>query len=358
MKKSKATIKDVAKLAGVSSATVSMVLSGSDKFPEETCRKVIDACNALGYVRKEIMRAERSEEKVLVAVVPTLANQYFVKATGAMQRRAKELGYSLLVFETMRSRSQEGRIIQICRDFPFAGVIFCYPPENSMHMAQLEMAKPVIHIYDKGAYDTESNLAIDGLRVGSSIGKHLMSLGHEKIFYLCLDFETKQVMRVRRLEGIRRVYRDAGYDAEKVVRVATPQLYLPKSRHSPDGYELGYLLTKELLEREEDFTAVVGLNDMIAVGAMDAILDAGKRIPEDYSVVGVDNTNVSRYRGISLTTVESYPVQSGQEAIEVLVRRLEKTEFLAGIEDSAEGVTQIEYYPKLIARKTTGSARK
>ena len=88
MKKTKVTIKDVAALAGVSPATVSMILNGSNKFPEQTCRKVIDACNQLGYVRGELLRAESTEDKVLVVVVPTLSNLYFVKAVGAMQRRA------------------------------------------------------------------------------------------------------------------------------------------------------------------------------------------------------------------------------------------------------------------------------
>ncbi|MEA5012443.1 MAG: LacI family DNA-binding transcriptional regulator [Angelakisella sp.] len=354
MKKTKVTIKDIAKAAGVSAATVSMVLNGSNKFPEQTCRKVIDACNELGYVRGKLRQAESMEDKVLVVVVPTLSNLYFVKAVGAMQRRAKDLGYSLLVFETLRERTQEARIIHICTSFPFAGVIFYYPPENSMHMAQLEAAKPVIHIYDKDVYDNENNLAIDGLRVGSVIGKHLLSLGHEKIVYLCLDFETKQVMRVRRLEGLRSVYRAAGYDPEKSVMVCTPQLLLPKSRTSPDGYELGYLLTKQLIERNVDFTAAVGLNDMIAIGAMDAIIDAGKKVPEDYSVCGCDNTSASHYRGISLTTVDSYPIQSGQEAIEFLVRKLEHTNFFDDMEENPEGTTQIEYYPKLIIRKTSG----
>ena len=90
---------------------------------------------------------------------------------------------------------------------------------------------------------------------------------------------------------------------------------------------------------------------------VDAILDAGKRIPEDYSVCGCDNTSVAHYRGISLTTVNSYPIQSGQEAIELLVRKLEHEDMFS-VEEDPDGITQIEYYPKLIVRKTTGPCRK
>ena len=93
MKSSKVTIRDVAAKAGVSPSTVSMILNGSSRFPEQTCRKVVDACNELGYVRGELLRTESNREsKALVAVVPTLSNLFFVKAVGAMQRRAKERG--------------------------------------------------------------------------------------------------------------------------------------------------------------------------------------------------------------------------------------------------------------------------
>ena len=94
MKKTKVTAKDVAKRAGVSPATVSMILSGkgSSKFPEKTCRRVIDACNELGYVRNGLLRSSVPDDKVLVAITPTLSNLYYVHMVEAMQRRAKELG--------------------------------------------------------------------------------------------------------------------------------------------------------------------------------------------------------------------------------------------------------------------------
>lgn len=358
MKTKKITIADVAKHAGVSASTVSMILNGKNKFPEKTYRRVIDACNELGYVRGDTFRAERGEGKVLIAVVPTLANLYFVHIAGAMQRKAKELGYSLLTFETFRERAQEARIIQICHDFPFAGVLFLYPPENDMLLKQLEKKKPVVFIYDKGAYDNASIFEFDGLQVGAVIGEHLFALGHRRIAFLTLDFEMKQVMRARRLEGLRSVYKANGFDPLQSVVACTPETELIHSKTRPDGYELGYLLMQRLIERKADITAVVGLNDMIAIGAMDAIIDAGKRVPEDYSVCGVDNVSAARYRGVSLTSVDSYPAQTGYEAVNFLVRRIEQEGGLSDMEDVPESIMRIEYIPKLIVRKSTGPRRK
>lgn len=142
MKMPRVTAKDVAKRAGVSEATVSMILNGkSSKFPEKTCRRVIDACNELGYVRNASIKANALEEKVLAAITPTFSNLYYVHMVEAMQRRAKELGYSLMTFNTFREIHQETGIMQICSQFPIAGVFFLYPPE---YMTVGTLAPPTI----------------------------------------------------------------------------------------------------------------------------------------------------------------------------------------------------------------------
>lgn len=354
----KVTITDVAKRAGVSPATVSMVLNSTKKFPEKTYRMVIDACNELGYVRSDAYRAGQADQKTFIAIAPTLANFYFVHAVQAMQSKAKELGYSVVTFETLRERKEEARIIQICRDFPYAGVIFFYPPENSLFLDQLEAAKPVVFIYDRGVLSNSNIFEFDGVRVGSLIGEHLFELGHRKIAFLTLDFEMKQVMRVRRLEGLRSVYQAHGFDPMESVVLCTPETELPRLKNTPDGYELGYLLAKSLLERDTDVTAFVGLNDMIAIGAMDAVIDAGKCVPKDYSICGTDNIAAAGYRGISLTTVESFSTQVGHEAIELLARKIEGTDFVSGQGNNPKGTMRIEYAPKLIVRKSTGPCKK
>lgn len=358
MKKEKISAKDVAKYSGVSPATVSMILNGkSSKFSEDTCRKVINACNELGYVHSISFRTNSSADKVLIAVVPTFSNLYFVHAVESMQHRAKELGYSLLTFDTCRERTQEALIIRICNCSPFAGVVFFYPPENNLLLQQLELSKPVLHIYEKDIYSESNILEFDSVRVGSIIAKHLYEYGHRRIAFLSMNLETKQTVRSRRLTGLQSVYEKNGLDPKESVLLCTPETELPRAKTAPEGYELGYMITQKLIERKENITAIVGLNDMVAMGAMDAIIDAGLRVPEDYSVCGCDNTSIAKYRRISLTSVDSYPVQSGREAVDFLVKKIEHTDFLSGMEDNPTGVTRIEYFPRLIARKSTGPAK-
>jgi LacI family transcriptional regulator len=352
----KVTARDVAKHAGVSAATVSMILNGKNdsKFPEKTCRRVIDACNELGYARTGIVRTKALDDKVLVAIAPTLSNLYYVHMVESMQQRAKELGYSLLAFNTFREIAQETHIMQICNQYPFAGMFFLYPPENNMLLQQVGWSKPVIHIYDKGVHNNADILELDGFRVGAITGEYLLKLGHERIAFMTSTFETKQVTRIRRLEGLRSVYEAHHYDPVESVLVCSPEQELPEAKVIPEGYELGYLMTKRLIERNEDVTAFVAVNDMIAIGVMDAIIDSGKQVPEDYSVCGCDNTSASKYKRISLTSVESYARQTGREAVDILVRKIEGGNRISELEDSPDGITRVEYFPKLIIRRSTG----
>lgn len=358
MATAKVTAKDVAKRAGVSPTTVSMILNGESnrKFPEKTCRRVMDACNELGYIRN-VARTNEAAEKVLAAIAPTFSNWYYVQMAEAMQQRAKELGYSLMVFNTFREIHQETHAMQICSQLPIAGMLFLYPPENTMLLQQIGWKKPVIHIYDKNSMSDKDVFELDGFQIGKLIAEHLIQLGHERIALISSTFETKQITRVRRLEGLRAAYKIAGFDPVQSVLACYPEKELADVKMPPEGYELGYIITKRLLERGEDVTAFVAVNDMMAVGVMDAITDAGFRIPDDYSVCGCDNTSICKYRGISMTSVESYAKQTGREAVDVLIRKIESGSAASELDDSPDGITRVEYFPKLIARRSTGPRR-
>lgn len=355
----KVTAKDVAKLAGVSTATVSMVLNGQGegKFPQKTCRRVLDACRELGYKKGGSFLKSNIDEKVLIAIIPSYSNLYYVETVEAMQKRAKELGYAILTFNTFQQMDQEATILQICSKFSVAGIIYLYPLENEILLQQMDWKLPTIHIYDKDIYMDIDILERDSHRVGYALGEFLIKLGHERIAYVTSSMNTKQLARIRRLEGLREVFAEYGYDAEKCVIACSPDTENLGMKVIPEGYDLGYLLMKCLLERQEDVTGIVAVNDVIAVGVMDAITEAGKRIPQDYSVCGCDNINMTRFRGISLTAVDSYSVQSGRTAVDMLVKKIEGGSGLR-MGDGPSEISRIEYFPKIMIRDSTGPRKK
>ena len=121
-------------------------------------------------------------------------------------------------------------------------------------------------------------------------------------------------------------------------------------------YKMGYYLTKELLREDKNLTAIVGMNDMIAFGIMDAVLESKLRIPADISVVGCDNTVYSSFRSISLTTIDHYVPLKGRDACDIILRKIQS---LRESQDGKEPLStyHVEYEPKLIVRRSTSYAR-
>ena len=121
-------------------------------------------------------------------------------------------------------------------------------------------------------------------------------------------------------------------------------------------YSMGYKLTMELLDEGREFTAIAGQNDMMAIGALDALHEARIHVPKDVSVIGCDNIFYSGIRKISLTTIDHFVALKGRDACDIILRKIdEQDRFLT---DSAPvSLYNIEYTPKLIARRTTGYVR-
>lgn len=353
MKGKKVTAKNVAELAGVSPTTVSMILNGGNenKFPEETCRRVIAACKELGYVRK-ITFKETDATKVIAAVVPSFSNLSYVHTLEAMQQRAKELGYTLISFNSFREVAQEAAIAKICTQFPIAGIIVCYPFEDDTLPQLIETDKPLMFHCNKGDCRHATVLEIDGLRMGTLIGEHLLGLGHRRVAFVSSTFNTKQSTRAQRLEGLRSAYSANGFDPDQCIGVYTPDTELMENNFPMEGYELGFTIAQRIIQRDEDITAFVTINDMIAIGIKDAIITAGKRVPEDYSVCGCDNTDLSKYETVSLTTVDAYSRQTGRELVNIMVKKINSNP--AEENRNPEGITRVEYYPKLVIRGSTG----
>ena len=132
--------------------------------------------------------------------------------------------------------------------------------------------------------------------------------------------------------------------------------YLKESKDYYDVVLMGYYLTKELLREDKNLTAIVGMNDMIAFGIMDAVLESKLRIPADISVVGCDNTVYSSFRSISLTTIDHYVPLKGRDACDIILRKIQS---LRESQDGNEPLStyHVEYEPKLIVRRSTSYAR-
>lgn len=356
MKKRRPTAKDVAQLARVSQSTVSMILNNYKNihFTEETKTRVLEACNQLGYRTFGNSRLESIAGKILLVVCPTLQNTHYTKVITGIQQRARELGYTPLTMCTRRRDDEEANVIHICRELRVAGVALIYQPENKAILQLLNMQIPIVQVYEKTGNLGLNTIELDNYKIGWLIAEHLVGLGHRYIAHVSKPLTEKQPARIRRVEGIRAYMESYGLDPQEYLRVSTVETEHLQG-HSPlEGYETGYLLASHLVDSGAPVTAFAATNDTVAYGIMDAILERGKRIPQDYSVCGCDNLQDSKYQRISLTTVEPYTMEKARDAVDLLVREIESQNIEIPKEDGPISITRIEYAPRLIARKSTG----
>lgn len=358
MKKRKVSAKQVAERAGVSQTTVSMVLNNYENtsFSEETKERIFKACDELGYKASPGRSVNRDSSQILLAVCPSMLNPHYVKAIVGIQQRAAELGYEVIVYSTQRSRSKEACLVQLCRAMNVAGVLLTYRPDNQSAFRLISMEFQLVQLYEKFGNDDVNALETDNFKVGYAVTNHLIELGHKYIAVVSRPMEDNQPARVRRVDGVKSAMAAHGLDHQTYLTVATLQK-CGFGTLTLEGYETGYLLAGHLLDTEPKITAFVATNDIMAYGIMDAILERGKRIPQDYSVCGCDNLLYSKFRRLSLTTVEEYVEERGRDAVDILVQKIKLKNASSLDEGSPVSITKIEYEPKLLVRKSSGKAR-
>ena len=350
------TAKQVAEFAGVSQATVSMILNNysNASFTDETRKKVLDACNMLGY-RGTIQNGIK-EENILLVVLPSCNNLSYSVQLSVVQARASEAGYICITLNTFRDSRLENSILQCIKTLPVAGAVFLYQPENLSILERASVLKPCVVVCDKNLDIKVDSVIVNGFGIGKIIAEHMIQLGHKNVAYIATDINRKYVTRVQRLEGIRTTYREYGF-SDDAIRLVTLKNERISPRGTVDDYAAGTLLTNRFLEKYGDkYTGIIGYNDMICLGILDALKRNNKRVPQDYSVMGCDNIHLSEMSNVSLTTVEHYHHLRAKDAVDMLLRKIDEDVY--HITDiSATGITRVEYEPKIIIRSSTKAVK-
>ena len=351
------TAKDVAEYAGVSQSTVSMILNNYENvsFTAETRKKVLDACNALGY--KGLTSTGMQNEKVILVVLPSCENLCYTSLVSAVQRKASEYGYTCLTLSTFRRPKLENSILQCIKSMPLAGVIFLYQPESISLLERAANLKPCVLTCDRNLDVKLDTIEVNSYNIGKLVGEHMIDQGHTQVAYIATHIGSKYVTRMQRLAGLKSIYKDHGY-GEDAVRLVTLESEGIRSRGDANDYNVGVELTNRTLDKYgNSITAMIGYNDMICLGILDAIKKRGFQVPRDYSVIGCDNIPLSAMESVSLTTVEHYPHLRARDATELLIKKI--TNIQENTTDlSAAGITRVEYEPKLIIRSSTRSIKK
>ena len=356
----KAGVSQATEKAGVSQATVSMVLNKkyNVSFSRETVEKVEQAARELGYqLPSRKNKKDSKKEKLIVVFCPTLTSPYYVLLLQGVEAVANKQGYGVFICNTQRDARLEEKYLRMMHTIQPQGIIYsCNPnPDFQQQVEQLAQTIPLVIISNKEKTTTVDAINQDNTVVGKMMARHLLDLGHRDVAFITPPLTRRQWQRSKRVNGFVKEFEKEGLKEHVIIKAADESIDSRIPRMDTE-YSMGYQLTMELLEEGREFTAIAGQNDMMAIGALDALHEAKIHVPRDVSVIGCDNIFYSSIRRISLTTIDHFVALKGQDACDIIIRKIDTRE--RALTDSAPiSLYNIEYTPKLISRRTTGYAK-
>lgn len=335
------TLKDIAREAGVSVATVSKVLRDEPEtfIGASTREKVAAAARRMGYRQNLHARSLRTGKSELIGLMAFNVNiRVALLRLQAVDQAVRARGYRTAVWSASGQLDAEQRALDECQSQMADGLILVHPSaELSAEALQplLDAGTPIVTL------EPVPGAALDCVTVDRRYGtylavRHLLELGHRRIALLHGDqrYETDR----GRTAGYRMACEEAGLEIDR-------SLWLEAGA----GYRAGYEAARELLSRRLGPTAVFCNNDENAIGAMRAFREAGLRIPQDLAVVGFDDLEVAEFAAVPLTTVSQPISEQARQAVDRLFARIERPA-------EAHLPETVALAPSLIVRESSGGS--
>jgi LacI family transcriptional regulator len=322
-----ATIRDVARRAQVSVASVSRVLNRLENVSAETRARVTDAIRDLGYVPHAGARSlSLARTNAIGVVLPDFHGEFFSEFVRGMDREASRRGYMLLLSNVHAGSEQSTSAMRALRG-RVDGLVILAPHLSLDELADAVPARtPSVLINTRGDAGGRPGVRLDNEAGAEAVADHLVSLGRKRIIHIA--GASGNIDAIERAEAFVAAVRRRG------ARVETVQ--------GDFAEQSGEDAIEALLKAGQQFDAVFAANDMMASGALQALGRAGVRVPEDVAVVGFDDIPLARH--IGLTTVQVHIAELGERALDRLISILEGAEDLGG---------QELHKPELVIRSTT-----
>lgn len=348
MNKNNVTIYDIAREAGASPATVSRVLNNS-KHPikPEMRERIMETSRRLGYIPNLQARSLKNQTSTTIGIIiPSIENPFYPSIVRGIEDEIVSRNYHMMLSSCDRDVHRTNYSIENMLAVNIQGIISIYMDEVpdallklvdrgglSLNVVSNDVCLPGTHtiLVDKEA---ECALAVE----------HLLKLGHRRIALL-LDKLDNSIRR-KRLSGFQKTLQKAGVSYE-------PEYTYIFGRDVQDASSQaavkGYLLTKAMLQRTPDATAVVCMNDNMALGVLKAVREAGKKVPQDYSLISFDDLEFADSVHPALTTVGLDKYQWGRKLAQYYFRLLETPE----LKNTAVWEKDVLVASRLLVRQST-----
>ncbi|RDI36890.1 LacI family DNA-binding transcriptional regulator [Falsibacillus pallidus] len=304
-----ATIKDVAKHANVSIATVSRIINKKPGFSPETEQKVLDSIQALGYQPNALARGLINKDTQTIGVLfPAVSNMFASEVLSGIEEYANEMGSSVIVCNTAEDGERTLKYLQVLSEKRVDGIIIVseYIKEE-YYKALSEMKIPKVLVSSISFEYPIPYVKVDDRHASFSAVNYLIGKGHRKIAMIAGN-STDPIAGVPRIEGYMAALRANGIEPSNDMIIHCDGF----------GHKDGVQAMKDIMDRDMDITAVFASSDELAVGAMSHAIRHGIRVPDDLSVMGYDDTKLAEMMIPSLTTVAQPLYEMGLMAATML----------------------------------------
>lgn len=305
-----ATIRDVAALAGVSTATVSRSLRNSAHVDPATRARVEEAAAALRYRPSGVARSLKLRSTRTIGLIVTdIENPYFSQIISAVEDAARERGHSVLLADGRRDPGREIESLDLLAEREVDALIIASTALSARHHDRIgELPCPVVIVNSESNISSVPAIVSDNVGGGRLAARFLHDLGHRHVVYLAAPYD------------------DYGATTERFAGAAAAYEELTEttlvSVRSEAGVEGGMRAAQRALAEHPETTALLCYNDLTAVGAIRGLRADGRDVPADVSVVGFDDIELAAYVEPSLTTIRQSTVELGRRAVESLFERM------------------------------------
>lgn len=301
------TIKDIAKICGVGVSTVSRAINNHPDINPETKEKIMNTIKEYGYVPNNSARnLKRVDAKAIAVLVKGISNPFFANMIKVIEKECKKKHYYMELSHIESDEDEVDAALKVVKEKRLRGIIFLGGLFSHSDEKLRKLTVPFVFstagsIPENISKKLYSNICVDDRKESARIVDYLIGLGHKKIAMVVAEPNEQSIGKLR-LDGY--------YEALQAHDIAiNPNLvYQTTNEVGHFSMENGYRTTKRLIESGEEFTAVYAMADVLAIGAIRALLESGLRVPEDVSVAGYDGIDVSGYISPSLTTIRQ-PVE-------------------------------------------------
>lgn len=298
------TIKDIAKQCGVGVSTVSRAINNHPDIHPATRQMIMDEIERTGFIPNNSARnLKRTDAKCIAVLVKGITNPFFTKMIQIIEEETQRNKYALVLRHVEAYEDEVDVALELVKEKRLRGIIFL---GGSFYHSEEKLAKltvpsvfsaisdEVLNIVNHKNY---SSVAVNDRLESQKITNYLLELGHRNIAIITEGSEERSIGQLR-LEGYEAAFREHG------LTIDPNMIWYVDEEIEHYSMENGYMTMKKILESGLEITAVYAISDMLAIGVCRAILEAGKKIPEDISVAGFDGISLGEYYNPKLTTIK------------------------------------------------------